>query len=576
MHNNRLRNRLLRDERGNVAITFGLMVIPMVMVMGLAVDYSEIIRMEQRVQAAADAAALAAINARSQSEENRRSLAIATFRTNVNSAEPSTVPAPTVDFSGQSVTVTGTTDVNMTFSQIFGTEQVTVEKESSAAYETSGFKAEVAMMVDLTGSMGWSSGNGSTRIADLRLAAADLLNILLPTSGANDNAVRVGIAPFADYVNAGSYASAVTGLPSTGVYNNLYNLAQSRNGPFSGSYTGSFTGSAAGSQAGATPATTTFDSGHCANPTITNTSTTNVTYTGRINWTWYTWNVASSWSNVYYQGAVWGYFWVENYQGIPGRWAYGRSWYTPKTVTTSTTSEAAGCETANANTGSLVSCVTERTGADKYTDAAPASGKYIGAYNQSASGVTNKLNYSSDGKCYTAGREMPAVIPLTNNRTTLDTFFTNATVGGGTPGHLGTAWAWYLLSPNWSNVWPSASTPASYSDAGTKKFAIIMTDGEYNMQYSTNASRTQAAELCTAMKAQNIKVFTIGFGFDPAVVAGSNTAIGKAKETLQNCASDSSSYFFPYDGAALRQTFSNIGTSITSGGTTGTNVKLTN
>lgn len=576
MNDKRLRTRLQRDERGNVAITFGLMVIPMVMVMGLAVDYSEIIRTEQRLQLAADAASLAAINARSQSEEERRSLAIATFRSNVNSGDPTSVPSPAVDFSGQSVTVTGTMDVDMTFSQIFGTETVSVEKQSSAAYETTGFKAEVAMMVDLTGSMGWSSGNGSTRIADLRLAAVDLLNILLPTSGANDNAVRVGIAPFADYVNAGTYASKVTNLPSTGVYNNLYNLAQSRNGPFSGSYTGSYTGSSTGSQAGATATTTTFDNGHCANPTITTNTTTNVTFRGKVGHSWYTWNVASAYSVYYFNGAQWGYFWVENYQGVPGAWAYGRMWYSPKVSTTSTTSEAAGCETATGNTGSLVSCVTERTGDDKYTDAAPAAGKYIGAYNQSASGVTNKLNYSSDGKCYTAGRELSPVIPLTNSRETLDAFFTNATVGGGTPGHLGTAWAWYLLSPNWSDVWPAASTPASYSDAGTKKFAIIMTDGEYNMQYSTESSRAQAAALCTAMKTQNIKVFTIGFGFDPDVVSGSNTSVGKAKETLQNCASDSSSYFFPYDGAALRQTFSNIGTSITSGGTTGTNVKLTN
>ena len=50
------------------------------------------------------------------------------------------------------------------------------------------------------------------------------------------------------------------------------------------------------------------------------------------------------------------------------------------------------------------------------------------------------------------------VIPLTNNKATLSSFFTNAKIGGGTPGHLGTAWASYLLSPDWSTVWPASSS----------------------------------------------------------------------------------------------------------------------
>ena len=32
----------------------------------------------------------------------------------------------------------------------------------------------------------------------------------------------------------------------------------------------------------------------------------------------------------------------------------------------------------------------------------------------------NKLNYSEDGKCYSAGRELPSVIPLSNDRTPFD------------------------------------------------------------------------------------------------------------------------------------------------------------
>jgi hypothetical protein len=34
---------------------------------------------------------------------------------------------------------------------------------------------------------------------------------------------------------------------------------------------------------------------------------------------------------------------------------------------------------------------------------------------------------------------------------------------GMTAGHLGTQWAWYTLSPNFSSLWPLASEPKPYS-----------------------------------------------------------------------------------------------------------------
>ena len=105
------------------------------------------------------------------------------------------------------------------------------------------------------------SRNGSTKIAALKLAGADLLDILLPSSGANDAYVRIAVAPFADYVNAGSYVSAVTGLASTGgSFSNISNLAWTKNGAFNGTYSGA-TGSSVGSQSGSTPPTSAASSG---------------------------------------------------------------------------------------------------------------------------------------------------------------------------------------------------------------------------------------------------------------------------------------------------------------------------
>ena len=80
------------DERGNVAITFGLMLVPICGIMGLAVDYSRTITAQNRMQASADAAVLAAVNARNSSEAERITLAQATFRSNFNPEHPDSVP----------------------------------------------------------------------------------------------------------------------------------------------------------------------------------------------------------------------------------------------------------------------------------------------------------------------------------------------------------------------------------------------------------------------------------------------------------------------------------------------------
>ena len=58
--------------------------------------------------------------------------------------------------------------------------------------------------------------------------------------------------------------------------------------------------------------------------------------------------------------------------------------------------------------------------------------------------------------------------------------------GGGTAGHIGTAWAWYTLSPNWSSLWPSAASPSPTARRTCDKIAILMTDGEYNTEYDKN------------------------------------------------------------------------------------------
>jgi Flp pilus assembly protein TadG len=208
-------------------------------------------------------------------------------------------------------------------------------------------------------------------------------------------------------------------------------------------------------------------------------------------------------------------------------------------------------------------CVSERTGQEAYTDAAP-SAAFVG------------LNYPATGNpCISA-----KMAPLNSNKTTLHDSVNALTSCCSTAGHVGVAWGWYTLSPKWSSVFTGAATPAAYTAPNTIKALILMTDGEYNSVYckgviakmAANSSSTgsgsdndhinclgtngadpyaQAQSLCTAMKAapSNIIIYTVGL----------NLAAGSAAQNLvNNCATDAKHVYMPANGAALQIAFQQI------------------
>ncbi len=194
----------------------------------------------------------------------------------------------------------------------------------------------------------------------------------------------------------------------------------------------------------------------------------------------------------------------------------------------------------------LSPCVSERDGNGAYTDIAPVGNDKVGPV------------YTRDGSC-NPGAE---IVPLTANRAKLVDTIDDLRASGWTAGHIGTAWTWYLLSPNWSGIWPSASTPASYADKSVKKVAVLMTDGEYNLQYDAagiatrenghgamnGLSDAQSRQVCDNMKAAGIEVFTVGFALRE----------DKAIETMRRCASSSANTYLADNGDQLRDAFRDI------------------
>lgn len=189
-------------------------------------------------------------------------------------------------------------------------------------------------------------------------------------------------------------------------------------------------------------------------------------------------------------------------------------------------------------------CVVEREGANAFTDELAAAGSYVVP-------IEDKV----PGKSCVNHHE---VVPLTDNKNHLKSRINSLQADGSTAGHLGTAWAWYMLSPKWSSYLESASAPAPYSDLTTilpsgapklRKIAVLMTDGEYNTQYSGTSATDQARAICAAIKATGIEVFTVGFE-----LGGNQSAI----DTLSQCASDPSKFYNATTGDALKQAFRDI------------------
>ena len=118
-------------------------------------------------------------------------------------------------------------------------------------------------------------------------------------------------------------------------------------------------------------------------------------------------------------------------------------------------------------------CVAERTGPNKHTDAAPVGGDRV------------TPEYTSNGNCVQSGAS-DEVMPLTNSKANLLAKIAGLVPRGATAGHIGTAWSYYMLSPNWASVLPSGSQPAAYGTPKLKKIAILMTDGEYNSTHDIN------------------------------------------------------------------------------------------
>lgn len=186
-------------------------------------------------------------------------------------------------------------------------------------------------------------------------------------------------------------------------------------------------------------------------------------------------------------------------------------------------------------------CVTERGGIAKFKDDAPSSGKYM-----------EEASKSSDNKALDCPDS--SLEPLTTNKTKLQKAINGLNANGWTAGHLGIAWAWYLISPDWDKIWPKDSAPLSYGDSDTIKAVILMTDGEFNTFYESGQGNSvgQSKKLCANMKSEGVIVYAVAF-----------QAPKSGKDVLKACATSADTFYDAKNGTQLKEAYAAIASQLT-------------
>jgi Flp pilus assembly protein TadG len=188
-------------EGGNVAVLFGMALIPLVGLIGAAVDYSQANSVRTAMQTAADSTALAiSMNAASQSASQIQANADSHYKALFDRTEAKDLKI-TATYSknpNSEVLVKAEANVLSRFISVwpFNISQIPVAVNSTTTWGN--MRLRVALALDNTGSMA-SAG----KMSALKTATKNLLT-QLQSAATNNGDVYVSIIPFAHDVNVGS------------------------------------------------------------------------------------------------------------------------------------------------------------------------------------------------------------------------------------------------------------------------------------------------------------------------------------------------------------------------------------
>jgi Flp pilus assembly protein TadG len=195
----RARNRFARDQRGNVAVLFAFSAIPLIGLLGGAVDVTRHHRYKAELLNAMDATAIALVRSEPGSDAeadefvNRYMATMMPGDGNDRTLHMNAFDAIKVD-GGYRVVSNGNMDT--AFMPVVGISQMPLDLETEV--RTSGGDYEIALALDNTGSM-----RNFGRIGALRDAAEQLVHDLYDGEEGTEDRVKMALVPFVTSVNVG-------------------------------------------------------------------------------------------------------------------------------------------------------------------------------------------------------------------------------------------------------------------------------------------------------------------------------------------------------------------------------------
>jgi len=182
--------------RGNVAMMFAMTAIPLVGLVGAAIDYSNAYRVKERLQTAVDSAALAvARDGADMSDAEIEELANKFFKAHFDPVDIGNVGEIQVSRNDATVELKVVGTVPTWLLPVIGVDQLSFGAETAVL--TDNVTAEIALVLDNSGSMSGS------KISSLRTAARKLVDTLYGPSEVNPN-LSFSLVPFSSAVNVGT------------------------------------------------------------------------------------------------------------------------------------------------------------------------------------------------------------------------------------------------------------------------------------------------------------------------------------------------------------------------------------
>ena len=185
----------LHSRSGAIAPLFGLSILVMMGGIGLAIDSARIYAQKSKLQNAVDAAVLATARRAAQDPGvNVTGVFTSFFNASKPVVHDAVIASINVSKSGNAVDASVISNMPSTFMQLFGTKTVRIDANSQAEFGIGDI--ELVLALDNTASM------AGAKIATLKDASQRLVDSLSRSAQTPDK-LRVGVVPFAKYVNVG-------------------------------------------------------------------------------------------------------------------------------------------------------------------------------------------------------------------------------------------------------------------------------------------------------------------------------------------------------------------------------------